>query len=128
MNKLFANYYHNYLDSFLNFLVPSNKKTLALKFEIKEEPKGDYDYLVVSDALGYVYDIQKYFTEIQKYLNDDGRIVITQYSSLWEPVLRLASIFRLRSTLKIEQNWLSFGYFFSFILSIKSKNMISNII
>jgi hypothetical protein len=107
MNKFFANYYHNYLDSFLNFLVPSNKKILSLKFELKEEPNESYDYLVVSDALGYVYDIQKYFTEIQKYLKNDGRIVVTQYSSLWEPVLRLASIFGLRSTLRIEQNWLS---------------------
>lgn len=107
MNKLFANYYHNYLNSFLDFLVPKNKKALALKFESKGEPSGDYDYLVISDALGYVYDIQKYFTEIQKYLNDNGRVVITQYSSLWEPVLRLASMFGLRSTLRIEQNWLS---------------------
>ena len=107
MKKYFANYYHEYLNSFLDFLVPANKKILSLKFEIKSEPNEIYDYLIVSDTLGYVYDIQKYFTEIQKYLNDDGRIVVTQYSSLWEPVLRLASIFRLRSTLKIEQNWLS---------------------
>lgn len=107
MNKFFADYYHNYLNSFLNFLVPANKKILTLKFEIKNEPQGGHDYLIISDALGYVYDIQKYFTEIQKYIKDDGRVVITQYNSLWEPILRLASVMGLRSALKIEQNWLS---------------------
>ena len=107
MNKYLSRYYHNYLNSFLNFLVPDNKKVITLNLQIRDELKKNYDYIIISDVLGYVYDIQEYLTKAQSLIEDNGRIIITQYSSLWEPVLRLASIFRLRSTLKIEQNWLS---------------------
>jgi len=75
--------------------------------EIKNEASEQYDYIVISDALGYVYDIQNYLTKTQSLLKENGRIVITQYNSLWEPILRFASKINLRSALKIEQNWLS---------------------
>ena len=107
MNKYFARYYHNYLSSFLDFLVPKNKRTIKMGSEIKNEASEQYDYIVISDALGYVYDIQNYLTKTQSLLKENGRIVITQYNSLWEPILRFASKINLRSALKIEQNWLS---------------------
>lgn len=105
--KYFAKYYHEYLQFFVNFLIPKGKKTLYAELEISENNKEKYDYIVVSDVLGYVDDIQEYLQKLRLFLNEDGRIVVTQYSSFWEPLLRLASFLHIRQTLKIEQNWLS---------------------
>ena len=69
-------------------------------------PNNTYEYVTASDILGYIDDVQSFLLEASKYLTDDGRIVITQYNALWEPVLRLASRLKLRTTVP-EQNWLS---------------------
>lgn len=118
--KYFAKYYHNYLQFFIDFLVPKGKKTLYAELEIDENNKEQYDYIVVSDVLGYVGDIQDYLQKLQLSLNDDGRIVVTQYSSFWEPLLRLASFLHMRRTLKIEQNWISLN-------DIKNFGMLSDL-
>ncbi|MDB5239099.1 MAG: glycosyl transferase, family 2 [Candidatus Parcubacteria bacterium] len=83
-------YYYEYLNSLVNFLAPANREGCK----------------VISDELGRVPDIQSFLEEAQKSLPADGRIIITQYSALWEPVLRLASRLGMR-TGPIEQNWLS---------------------
>lgn len=84
-------YYHDYVGKLVNFLVPIGRQD---------------DYIVLSDVLGLVEDVEEYLTQIRGRIAPRGRIVITQYSSLWEPVLRLASALSLRSP-SVEQNWLS---------------------
>jgi len=115
MRKYFSRYYHSYLNSFLNFLVPGNKKTIVLEPEIKNKPQEYYDYVIISDVLGYVYNIQEYLAKTRNFIKDDGRIIITQYNSLWEPILRFASALGIRKTLKIEQNWLSLNDLKNFV-------------
>ena len=61
---------------------------------------------MVSDVLGNTRDIELFLREIGKTMPKDGRLVITQYSALWEPILRLASRLKLRTAI-IEQNWLT---------------------
>ena len=107
MQRYFAKYYHSYLESLVDFLIPKDKKFFRLGISVPPDLNKKYDYLVVSDKLGFVYDVQTYLSEAKKIVGEDGRIVITQYNALWEPVLRLASMFGLRKTLNIEQNWLS---------------------
>lgn len=93
MKKAFwKRYYYNYLESFISFLMPPDAKK--------------HDYVVVSDVLGNTCDIELFLREIGKTLPKDGRLVITQYSAFWEPILRLASRLRLRMAV-IEQNWLT---------------------
>lgn len=101
-------FYHAYVDALIAFLVPDGRRSYIVEnpFEPFTEEKAQYDYVVVSDRLGYVYDIQDFFEQMQRALTSDGRVVITQYSALWEPVLRLASFLRLRSP-SVEQNWIS---------------------
>ncbi len=91
MNAFWKRYYYNYLNSLVNFLRPSG---------------SDNGYLVVSDTLGHLPDIDHFLREARSKLLPAGRLVITQYNTLWEPVLRLASRLGLR-TGPIEQNWLS---------------------
>lgn len=101
-------FYYDYLKSFIDFLVPKEKKILDLSDPLIDtgSEKGHFDYFIMSDALGYIDDIEEFFRHYKKLLKSDGRIVITQYSALWEPVLRLASLLRLRNP-SIEQNWIS---------------------
>lgn len=84
-------YYYGYLSDFIAFLTP---------------PAAGSGYRVISDELGRVPDVQAFLEGVKKTLPADGRVVVTQYSALWEPVLRVASHIGLRSD-KDEQNWLS---------------------
>ena len=61
-------YYYGYLKSFVDFLVPSGKRVLEVPFGTLRLDKQDiphlcesYDYVVASDVLGYVRDIQQFF-------------------------------------------------------------------
>ncbi len=73
-------------------------------FEVKEL----FEYAVISDMLGYVDDIEMVLREAAERISWKGRIVVTQYSALWEPILRLASALRLRMPSRL-QNWISRG-------------------
>jgi len=99
--------YHSYVDSVIRFLVPKGKKVLCIdNLFIGFNDARSYDYIVMSDILGYAYDVEEFLRNAYDSLTPNGRIVIIQYNSLWEPILRTASFLRLRSP-SIEQNWLS---------------------
>jgi len=107
-------YYYDYLTNFLIFLIPADVRVLPISQDkvIQNNttifPMSDeYDYVVVSDVLGYVQDVVGFLENARKVLSDDGRLVITQYSTLWEPILRIASRFGMRTKITSEQNWLS---------------------
>jgi len=67
---------------------------------------GTYDYVVFSDILGHVDDVEAVLREAADRIPWNGRIVITQYNALWEPILGLASKLRLRMP-SVRQSWLS---------------------
>ncbi|MBI2025324.1 glycosyltransferase [Candidatus Kaiserbacteria bacterium] len=100
-------FYHQYVDRLLRFLVPNGKAVGTLDKSFRGLEAGrKYDYIVLSDILGYAQDIEEFLQSVHGALVADGRVVITQYNSLWEPVLRIASALRLRAP-SVEQNWLS---------------------
>lgn len=105
--KKHGRFYHKYINGLLSFLVPKGKVVGTLNRSLQGLETGCiYDYVVLSDVLGYAYDVEQCFGDVRSTLSPDGRVVITQYSSLWEPILRLASALGLRSP-SVEQNWLS---------------------
>ncbi len=71
-------------------------------FELKEL----FEYAIISDMLGYVDDIEMVLREAAARISWRGRIVVTQYSALWEPILLLASAVGLRMPSRL-QNWVS---------------------
>ena len=107
-------YYYQYLTSFLIFLVPAHARVLPIAQD-EVIHKGvatifgmsKYEYVIASDVLGYVYDVAAFLDDARKAIVDDGHIVITQYSALWEPILRVASYVGIRTAGMKEQNWLS---------------------
>lgn len=68
--------------------------------------KDKFDYVVISDTLGYLEDIQKCFSEIKKVINSDTRIIITYHNFLWQPVLKLAEYIGLKMPQE-RLNWLN---------------------
>lgn len=68
--------------------------------------KEEFSYVVISDVLGYVDDIEAVLHEAAKRISWRGRVVVTQHSALWGPILRLASALRLRVPFRLE-NWIS---------------------
>lgn len=67
---------------------------------------GQFDVIVLSDAIGYLDDIQGVFRALAPLLRPDGRVVVAYYSRLWEPILRLGVKLGLRMP-SPELSWLS---------------------
>lgn len=55
---------------------------------LRGELAGPYDFILLSDTLGFVDDCQAMLEQIHDLCDEETRIVITYYSHLWEPVLR----------------------------------------
>jgi SAM-dependent methyltransferase len=68
--------------------------------------RGPFQYVILSDLIGYLEDAQTAFAHLHAVTSSDSRIVITYFNYLWEPVLALAQQFRLM-TRQRRQNWLA---------------------
>jgi SAM-dependent methyltransferase len=53
-------------------------------------PGEEFDYIVLSDMVGYFYDIRQVFERLRSVCHFRTRVVIHWYSRLWQPVLALA--------------------------------------
>lgn len=67
-----------------------------------------FDFVVISDTLGYFEDIQHAFKELEKVVHPDTRVIITYHSFLWQPLLKLAEWIRLKMP-QTRLNWLNKG-------------------
>jgi ubiquinone/menaquinone biosynthesis C-methylase UbiE len=47
-----------------------------------------FDYIILSDVIGYIPDVQKAFAELRKVTHPRTRVIITYYNFFWEPILR----------------------------------------
>ncbi len=74
--------------------------------EHDELPAGPFDVIILSDVIGFLYDIQLAFERLAPLLSPTGRIVVTYYNFVWEPILRTAGKLGLRMPVG-DQNWLS---------------------
>lgn len=75
----------------------------AEKLQISEK----FDYVVMSNTVGYLDDIQKAFKNLNNVVKPDSKIIVTYYNFLWEPILKLAEKFGLRMKDPGHQNWLN---------------------
>ncbi len=64
-----------------------------------------FEYVILSDILGDLEDIQKVFEELKKVSDEKTRIIITFYNYLWEPILEIGEKLELKMPQPI-QNWL----------------------
>lgn len=67
--------------------------------------EGKFDYILLTNVIGYVDDIQKTLETLCRFARPDTRIVIGYFNYLWEPVLRIGELFGLRTKRPME-HWL----------------------
>ncbi|MGD9922892.1 MAG: glycosyltransferase [Pseudorhodoplanes sp.] len=51
---------------------------------------GPFDYIILSDTVGMLDDIETALRQLQPLCGPDTRIIIAYYSQLWEPLLKVA--------------------------------------
>jgi SAM-dependent methyltransferase len=76
----------------------------AHDFKLDEE----FDYIILSDLINDVEDVQKLFLNLRHLCKPGTRIIINYYSHLWQGPLTLAERLGLK-TPALEQNWLTMG-------------------
>jgi hypothetical protein len=64
-----------------------------------------FDYVLISNSLGLWHDVQQVLESIRPLTDEHTRIVITYYNYLWEWILKLGSLFKIRRPRPF-QNWL----------------------
>jgi hypothetical protein len=64
------------------------------------------DYIVISGVVHYERDIQTYLARVHGLCNRQTRLIITYYSSLWKPLVSLATLVGWRKRAP-ETNWLA---------------------
>ncbi|MDJ0810249.1 MAG: bifunctional class I SAM-dependent methyltransferase/glycosyltransferase family 2 protein [Desulfobacterales bacterium] len=68
--------------------------------------EGPFDIIIISDTIGALSDCQRVITNLHPLCTPDTRLVISYYSKLWEPILKLAELMGAKMP-QPEQNWLS---------------------
>src|SRR5437867_5334044 len=53
-------------------------------------PAQKFDFVILSDLVGYLYDIRSVFERLQIICHSRTRLVLNWYSMLWQPILALA--------------------------------------
>ena len=70
---------------------------LALDAESDSIPAENYDYVVMSDLLGTLWDIQKTIGNVGKVMTERSKLIITSHNYWWEPILRVVEFLGLKS-------------------------------
>ena len=68
--------------------------------------KQKFDYVVMSDLVGHLHDIQQALEKTHTVITSRSRLIITYYNFIWEPILFLAEKLRLK-TPQPHQNWVN---------------------
>lgn len=74
--------------------------------DLLDETGQKFDYIILSDLLHVLWDVQKAFIHLGKFCHPSTRIVISNYNFLWEPLLRLGERIGLKQK-SPNSNWLS---------------------
>ncbi|OGY79331.1 MAG: glycosyl transferase [Candidatus Kerfeldbacteria bacterium RIFCSPHIGHO2_02_FULL_42_14] len=67
-----------------------------------------FDYIILSDTIGYFYDVQKVLNNLRSVSHSGTRVLITYQNFLWSPLLQLVELLHLKMPSK-KLNWLNVG-------------------
>jgi len=68
--------------------------------------EGTFDYIVLSDLVGHLDDVQQCFDNLHRLCTPSTRVVISYFNFLWQPTLRIGERFGFKMPTP-EQSWLS---------------------
>ena len=69
-------------------------------------PRETFDYVILSDLVGYLEDIQSCLEGLHCFCGPHTRVVISFYNFLWEPMLNAAEFLHLKSPTPLH-SWLT---------------------
>lgn len=69
-------------------------------------PGEKFDYVVVSDLINDLWDVQQVFEALHAHVHPGTRVVMNFYSRLWEAPRRVAEVFHIARP-QLGQNWLT---------------------
>jgi SAM-dependent methyltransferase len=69
-------------------------------------PEGPFDIIVFADVVGHIDDVERAFERVRPLLSPGGRVLVTYYNFVWEPLLNVAEHLNLKTPWP-DQNWLS---------------------
>ncbi len=58
--------------------------------------EGPFDFILLSDTIGFLDDMEESLNYLHRLCNEETRLVIAYYSHLWEPIISLAEMLRFR--------------------------------
>ena len=85
--------------------------------------EGPFDYIVIADTIGMFEDIDGTLRLVHHLCAPSTRIIISYYSHLWEPILKLAEALRLRAR-QAEVNYIATADFLN-LMDLADFEMIS---
>lgn len=68
--------------------------------------EGTFDVIVLSDVIGALDDCETALINLKRLCTQDTRLIVAYYNTMWEPVLKLGEIVKLKMP-QAQQNWLS---------------------
>ncbi|MBP7508482.1 MAG: glycosyltransferase [Prolixibacteraceae bacterium] len=88
----------------------AQKKYPHLDFYIADatefKPDVTIDYIIISDLITSLWDVQAFFGNIRSYVSLHTKIIISSYNYIWEPFLKLGEALGFKARQPM-QNWLS---------------------
>jgi SAM-dependent methyltransferase len=102
------------VDLSINMVLTAQKNYPNLNFiqgDIEDENlisslQGPFDFIVLSDAIGYLDDCEEFFEKIRTLCTLDTRLIISYHSWRWQSIFLLGEKIGLKMP-SIEMNWLS---------------------
>ena len=120
-------YYHKSLQELAQFLIPEDASVIGFsccqgellaglpnKEKISVEESEEYenfkinkkfDYILLSNTLQYVDDIQLFIRRLKMIIHDDSRIIVIGFNFSWKLFLDLAEKLGLRVSQARQPNW-----------------------
>jgi len=68
--------------------------------------KDKFDYIILSDTIGYLDDCEEVFSNLHHLCTPDTRLIVSYHSWRWEPIFKLGEKIGIRMP-SVEMNWLS---------------------
>lgn len=88
----------------------AKQKYPHLEFQVADAldftPELEIDYIIVSDLITSLWDVQAFFRKLRSYVNPRTKIIISSFNYIWEPVVKLGETLGLRSKQPLP-NWLT---------------------
>jgi len=68
--------------------------------------KGSFDFIILSDTVGYLDDCEEAFAGLHLLCTPDTRLIVSYYSWRWQPILALGEKIGLKMP-SVKMNWIS---------------------